>query len=130
MFILEKKIDIPSFKESTVDKNVIFYQINLHKRGSKKWILEKRFSEFDNMHKHLYKIFGKILPNLPPKTLTRLKTQEDLEQRRADLEKYLQEIVVRQEIFNSEPVRKFLQVRLKFFLNFFSLFFYNFKPIG
>lgn len=67
------------------------------------------------MHKSLYKLFGKILPILPSKTLFRPKIHEDLDQRRVDLEKYLREIIVRQEIFNSEPVRKFLQVGFLFY---------------
>lgn len=102
---------------------MIFYVITIVKRGNEKWTLEKRFSEFDQMHKNLTKLFPKNLPVLPPKTVFKLNKSEDIEQRRQELDTYLkvfkinvlfiihfQNLVVRQDIFNSEPMRKFLNV--------------------
>lgn len=68
---------------------MIFYLIEIIKRGNEKWTLEKRFSEFDHMNKNLLKLFPKDLPPMPPKTVFKLVKLEDLEQRRQDLDKYL-----------------------------------------
>lgn len=89
---------------------MIYYIIEIIKRGSGKWVLEKRFSEFDTLHKLLSKLFGKTMPNLPSKTLIKPKLPHELELRRSELDRYLKELIVRQEIFNSEPLKKFLQV--------------------
>lgn len=82
-------MDITKYKESSVDKSVIFYVIEIMKRGNEKWTLEKRFSEFDNMHKNLLKLFPKDLPPLPSKTVFKLNKPEDLDQRRKDLDTYI-----------------------------------------
>lgn len=82
-------MDIAKYKESSVDKKVIFYVIEIMKRGNEKWTLEKRFSEFDHLHKNLLKLFPKDLPYLPPKTVFKLNKPEDLEQRRKDLDTYI-----------------------------------------
>lgn len=72
-----------------MDKAVIFFVIEIIKRGNEKWTLEKRFSEFDLMHKNLLKLFPKDLPLLPSKSVFKLVKPEDIEQRRQDLDYYL-----------------------------------------
>ena len=47
--------DVPEFIEKYVDsKTVTFYTINVYDNFSKqKWVLEKRYSEFENLHKNI-----------------------------------------------------------------------------
>ena len=69
-------------------KVVVFYQIEISKKGSEKWNVEKRFSEFDALDKALRPIYGN-LPALPGKSLLAIKQATELERRREGLEKYL-----------------------------------------
>ena len=66
----------------------MLYVIEIAKRTSEKYKLEKRFSEFDNLHKNLSKLFNN-LPKLPGKTLLKLSKGDDLEKRREGLDQYL-----------------------------------------
>ena len=82
------KIDVSSHHESSVDKSVVLYVIEIAKRSNEKYKLEKRFSEFDNLHKNLSKLFDN-LPKLPGKTLLKLSKNEDLEKRQEGLDQYI-----------------------------------------
>lgn len=62
--------------------------IEIGKRTNEKYKLEKRFSEFDNLHKNLSKLFNN-LPKLPSKTLLKLSKNEDLDKRREGLDQYI-----------------------------------------
>ena len=77
-----------SYHESSIDKSVVLYVIEIAKRTSEKYKLEKRFSEFDTLHKNLSKLFNN-LPKLPSKTLLKLSKNEDLDKRREGLDQYL-----------------------------------------
>jgi hypothetical protein len=46
IFIFIFKVDVIGYKASQMDKNVIFYIIEVEKRGHEKWTVDKRFSEF------------------------------------------------------------------------------------
>lgn len=65
--------------------------IEIAKRTNEKYKLEKRFSEFDNLHKNLSKLFNN-LPKLPSKTLLKLSKNEDLDKRREGLDQYIKVI--------------------------------------
>ena len=82
------QIDVSTYHESSIDKAVVLYVIEIAKRTSEKYKLEKRFSEFDNLHKNLSKLFDN-LPKLPGKTLLKLSKNDDLEKRREGLDQYL-----------------------------------------
>ena len=107
-YLTHLKISIPSYKESTIDRNVIFYSISVQ-RGSEQWNLEKRFSEFSDLHKNLSKLF-KNLPSFPSKTLTKQTDMHFLQTRQRTLEAYLIACAERLEVFSSEPIKKFLQL--------------------
>lgn len=66
----------------------MFYIIEISKKGSEKWTVEKRFSEFDNLDKNLKRVYGN-LPQLPGKSLLTLKEATEIERRREGLEKYV-----------------------------------------
>lgn len=92
------EIRIPSFREIT-SENKNFYVYSLHVRYED-WeqILEKRYSEFLELHqviKLINKNINTTLPVFPKKKYwTKLvgKSSEQLEQRRAGLEIYMREI--------------------------------------
>jgi hypothetical protein len=107
-YLTHFSLSIPSYKESTLDRNVIYYTIQVQK-GGESWTLEKRFSEFSDLHKNLSKLF-KSLPSFPSKTLTKQTDMHFLKNRQATLETYLQQTLQRLEIFSSEPLKKFLQL--------------------
>lgn len=69
-------------------KVVVFYQIEISKKGADKWTVEKRFKEFDVLDKALRPVYGN-LPALPGKSLLALKQSTELEKRKEGLEKYL-----------------------------------------
>lgn len=102
------KLSIPSYKESSVDRNVIYYIIQVQK-SSDTWNLEKRFSEFSDLHKNLSKLF-KTLPSFPSKTITKQTDMHFLHTRQIALEAYLKACIEKLEIFSSEPLKKFLQL--------------------
>lgn len=81
-------MDVTTYHESSVDKSVVLYVIEIAKRTGERYKLEKRFSEFDNLNKNLCKIFNN-LPKLPGKTLLKLNRNEDLDRRREGLDQYL-----------------------------------------
>ena len=90
-------------------KAVTFYKL-LVRCDEKEWVVEKRFSEFDELFTVLKKAFADI-PSLPPKTAFKLKAQEGILKRQQGLDNCLQALVTRSEILNYVPFNAFLQVR-------------------
>jgi len=70
-------------------RNVVFYVIDIYKKGIKKWSLEKRFREFAELHDQLEKVYG-TLPPFPQKTLFSLKENSEKQERKQALESFLQ----------------------------------------
>jgi len=63
--------------------------IEIYKKGSKKWALEKRFKEFAELHDQLEKVFG-LLPPFPHKTVFAVKDTPRKQERKIALENFLQ----------------------------------------
>lgn len=83
------KVTIPTYRESEFDRKIILYGLEILKRGKDKFLLDKRYSEFNQLHAQLKKVFND-LPIFPSKTLFDIsKNPEELEKRRSLLEKYL-----------------------------------------
>jgi hypothetical protein len=102
------KITVPEYKESKIEGNTVFFVIEVANRDNK-WVIEKRFSEFDNLVKAL-KVNYHNIPNLPGKSYLFKMTDKDLSARRAGLEEFLQALVCRNDLMNSEQVKQFLQL--------------------
>lgn len=103
-------LTIPKFKEILEgNKSVVYYIVEISKKGNEKWSIEKRFREFDDLNTALKKVYGN-LPNLPGKTLFGMKEANEREKRRVELEKYLQTLILRTDTLSSEPLKRFLQV--------------------
>ena len=102
------RINVPEYKESKIEGTTVFFVIKVSNK-EKEWLLEKRFSEFDDLVKALKVNYANI-PNLPSKTFLFKMNVKDLEQRRAGLEDFLQAVVCRNDLMNSEQVKQFLQL--------------------
>lgn len=76
-FIQSMSVDVPSFEEKKVDGG-----------KNKRWFLEKRYSEFDQLDKSLKDIYPNI-PSLPGKTLFKIKDSASIENRRKVLNEYM-----------------------------------------
>jgi hypothetical protein len=68
-------VDVPSFEEKQIDgskNNVVFYKMVIgFTKNNKKWVLMKRYSEFDTLDKVIKPMYSS-LPSLPGKTLFKL----------------------------------------------------------
>lgn len=104
-------VSVPSFTEKYIEKNTItFYNVEVYNNYSKqKWLLEKRYSEFES----LFKALGKIVPNVPQmpgKTIFKVTSYDGLTKRRVQLEKFLRECVLRKDIVSNETFKDFLEL--------------------
>ena len=77
--------------------------------GRRKWTLEKRYNNFSDLDKLLRSKYAN-LPKLPAKTYFKLKTDEQIDNRRAQLHTYLQEIVNRPDMRTNPIFRSFLEI--------------------
>ena len=102
------EIELPEYR--IVDGIYTQYKVNV-KCWEGEWVVWRRYSQFHALRSDLRKYTGKgVLPQLPPKTLF-LSTEESfVEQRRAQLEDFMQELVeMRQgEMLKRKLVRNFL----------------------
>lgn len=95
----------------TVDERgneVVFYKVYVS-LGRRKWMMEKRFNNFSDLDK-LMRVKHANLPKLPAKTYFKLKTDQEIDSRRALLHSYLQEIVNRPDMRTSPAFRSFLEI--------------------
>ena len=105
------EVTINDFGEKYIDgKTVTFYKIEIYDNYSKeKWVLEKRYSEIDLLHKNLSKLYPNI-PPMPGKTLFKIKDRDQLEKRKKQLETFLRECAKRKDIESNEAFKTFLEL--------------------
>ena len=105
------EISINEFGEKYIDgKTVTFYKIEIYDNYSREnWVLEKRYSEIDLLHKKLSKLYPNI-PPMPGKTLFKIKDRDKLEQRKKQLETFLKECAKRKDIESNESFKNFLEL--------------------
>ena len=105
------EISISEFFEKYVDgKIVTFYKVEIYDNYSKEnWILEKRYSEIDALHKTISKLYPNI-PPMPGKTLFKIKDKDQLEKRKKQLETFLKECAKRKDIESNEYFKGFLEI--------------------
>jgi WD40 repeat protein len=108
--VLPFQLSIHRYKEVLEGtKNVVYYTVEIVKKSNQRWTVEKRYKEFDDLQAALKKLYSN-LPLLPGKTLFPIKTPAEIEKRREELERYLKSMIARDDILNSEQVKKFLQI--------------------
>ena len=105
------EISINEFGEKYIDgKTVTFYKVEIYDNYSKEsWILEKRYSEIDLLHKTLAKLYPNI-PPMPGKTLFKVKDRDQLEKRKKQLETFLKECAKRKDIESNDNFKNFLEL--------------------
>ena len=105
------EITINEFFEKYIDSKIVtFYKIEVYDNYSKeRWILEKRYSEIDLLHKNISKLYPNI-PPMPGKTLFKIKNREALENRKKQLEFFLKECAKRKDIESNEYFKNFLEI--------------------
>ena len=71
------ELKITEYFEKYVDGKIItFYKIQMYDNISKEsWTLDKRYSEIDQLHKTISKLYPNI-PPMPGKTLFRIKNKD------------------------------------------------------
>ena len=80
------KMQIPSYERLADGK--LIYTLEIIYKVSKKWKIEKQYSDFEKFHKNLLKIVPNV-PYLPSKTILKMKII-DIEKRMEDLSYYMQ----------------------------------------
>ena len=104
-------VDISEFQEKYIGGKVVtFYTINVYDNFSrKKWVLSKRYSEFEALHKKLSKLIPNV-PTIPGKSLFKMKSSDALTKRKNHLESFLFQCVNRKDIMASEYIKDFLEL--------------------
>ena len=109
---LNAKVKIPTFHNQVEGgKEVTFYKVEMNLNGTK-WTLDKRFNEFHVLNEALKPTHGN-LPSLPGKTLLPVKKLEDIDKRRDGLEKYLQGLASKLDVYASKTFVHFLDLDRK-----------------
>src|SRR3990167_2334367 len=100
-------VKIPNHgKEWVQGKEVMFYHIECSVQGVA-WTVKKRFSDFETLYNTLKKSHSD-LPTMPGKTLLPLSKPEDIERRRQGLERFLEGLVGRQDIYSNKDYLDFI----------------------
>lgn len=102
--------NILKYTDKYIDKkSVTYYVIELFNNYSKtSWIVEKRYSDFENLYAKINKLFPKF-PALPGKTYFGINLNE-LNQRKTSLEKFTKECLARKDILHCEEFRNFIDL--------------------
>lgn len=104
-------VEVPSFEEKKVDggkNNVMFFKVIFgFIKGNKRWALEKRYSEFDQLDKTLKENYPNI-PSLPGKTLFKMSDSASIENRRKVLNEYMKALINRKDLRGCQAYRKFM----------------------
>ena len=104
-------ISVLSYSEKYVDKKTAtFYLVEVKSHITQNvWQIEKRYSEFFSIHEKLNKLFPR-LPQIPGKTIGKLKSDEGLNKRKELLELFLRECVKRRDILQNIDFQQFLDL--------------------
>ena len=86
---------IPETKQTAADFTVYVVRV-VHPKGTK--VVEKRYSEFFELHKKLRKENVRPYPEFPSKRLVRKRDPKVVEARRQQLEAYLEEFLAQEKI--------------------------------
>ncbi len=103
------KVKIPTFvTQFESGKEVTFYMVQIE-LGGIKWELKKRFNEFHDLNEALKRNHGN-LPSLPGKTLLPVKKPEEIDKRRDGLEKFLQALTQKVDVYANQAFVRFLEL--------------------
>ena len=88
------------------------YNIEVN-QGMNTWNVKRSFAEFTDLHKKLKKV-SKNLPKMPKKKLFKVVKSEQLEQRKENLDAYLQDLVKIEEVQSDLNYIQFLDLQSKY----------------
>eukprot|EP01016_Furgasonia_blochmanni_P039362 TRINITY_DN4880_c0_g1_i2.p1 TRINITY_DN4880_c0_g1~~TRINITY_DN4880_c0_g1_i2.p1 ORF type:complete len:567 (+),score=161.86 TRINITY_DN4880_c0_g1_i2:131-1831(+) len=94
--------------DTAEEGNTVTYTFLIKYKSQKQWTMEKRFSEFEEMHKLLAKRIANIA-YLPAKSLLPLGYVE-VQKRKKDLETYLNATCNREDCLNVDEFREFIDL--------------------
>jgi len=104
-------------KDYILDNGVTYFLIEV-RMLAQIWVLKRRYSDFDKMHKRLLNDLeyraADNMPELPPKRLFFSKEQEFVRERLRLLNKYLKFIVLIFEAIESPILQRFLEIDTRF----------------
>eukprot|EP00830_Metopus_es_P017776 TRINITY_DN5966_c0_g1_i1.p1 TRINITY_DN5966_c0_g1~~TRINITY_DN5966_c0_g1_i1.p1 ORF type:complete len:510 (+),score=99.88 TRINITY_DN5966_c0_g1_i1:30-1532(+) len=100
------KVDVTEYVEKQAPEAAVFFKIAASYKGVT-WNVEKRFSEFDALHKELTKTFMSV-PDRPPKTVFKIKSAAGLQKRTQELNVFIKALSSRLDIMEHGIMRKFL----------------------
>lgn len=112
-FATETTINIPKYVETN---GVIFYDINVKVKDVEWWV-QRRYRDFDELHDKLVSEQSVSKKLLPPKKMIGNKNPSFIDQRRRDLEEYLQHLLGFLRIAMPRPFAEFLELN-KYDINF------------
>ena len=104
-------ITIKSFSEKYINKKTVtFYEVEVTSHITQNvWSVQRRYNEFKNLHASLSKIYVN-LPQIPGISFFKITSEEQLNKRKIDLEKFLRDCVQRKDIFLNTDFRQFLEL--------------------
>lgn len=103
------KVKIPTFVTQFENgKEVTFYKVEMNLEGIR-WEIKKRFNEFHDLNEALKRNHGN-LPSLPSKTLLPVKKPDEIDKRRDGLEKYMQALAQKVDVYSNPAFVKFLEL--------------------
>jgi WD40 repeat protein len=103
------KLKIPNFHNLIEGKKAVtYYSVEIVLNGAS-WKINKRFNEFHALNESLKTNHGN-LPWLPGKTILPVKKLEDIDKRRHGLEKYMQALTERLDVYGNRTFIHFLDL--------------------
>lgn len=84
------------------------------KTNKKKWEIKRRFNDFDELNSNLKKSNIKNLPKLPQKAI--FKTKIFIEERKSKLQKYLTNLLLRDDIYSIDSIFDFIELKKEEYL--------------
>ena len=99
---------IVGFEVVEARKRFTVYQISVHLGNERNWHVFRRYSDFVRLDEGLRKLFSDFHGVLPPKKYFGDNFDQNfIEQRRAGLQEYINNVLIRQDVSKAQPVVEF-----------------------
>eukprot|EP00826_Nyctotherus_ovalis_P063264 TRINITY_DN9262_c0_g2_i1.p1 TRINITY_DN9262_c0_g2~~TRINITY_DN9262_c0_g2_i1.p1 ORF type:complete len:451 (-),score=80.54 TRINITY_DN9262_c0_g2_i1:199-1551(-) len=95
-----------------LQKGAVYYTVTLRLFNTdwrEPWTVHKRFSNFAKLHKQLSAVYSNV-PARPKKTFFKMKSPFELNQRRKDLEVFVNKLLANKQLLRSLAVREFFGI--------------------
>uniref|UniRef100_A0A8C1KUI8 Sorting nexin-16-like n=1 Tax=Cyprinus carpio TaxID=7962 RepID=A0A8C1KUI8_CYPCA len=102
------KVTLLGYKVIEEKTKFTVYKILVKRAPEESWHIFRRYTDFSRLHDKLKEVFPSFDFALPPKRWFKNFSAEFLEERQLGLQNFLQNLIVRKDVRNSEAVREFL----------------------